>query len=468
MPPRRWKRRLAGLAAAVVIVGVLCGAGYGFVLKSLPYHTPQFNPPGVRVTAQDVAVLAAYPGRVHAVPVLAWRDVSRRLGSLVTTPASFASELAVLRQDGFQSVSLGTLAALAQGRRVALPARPIALTFDNGLSTDWTTVDPILRRYGFTATAFVDPADVAVKSPSYFLTHDEIQAMAASGRWAFGLELPQRWAAVDAAKAQDELQAITGAPVTAYAWPVALVPSPSVIGAPSLLFPRLRQSFAVVFGRPTTGPATFVAAGKANQSLSRLNITAATTLPELATSLRTGIPSPPPANPLTLPWRAQGGRCVRSGHAVTLKGRRFALCAVVADGSVWRNYWLHLRIRFAPSTDLSAIIELRLSMAGRIEIAIGRSGVSLKQYVGRRWSLLGTATAPRPLAPDGKTLSFLRSGVMDVTLHVTGTLVSARANGVGVQSHLSPAIRSGVIALGFVSRARSQAISFEGLRLTPG
>jgi hypothetical protein len=94
--------------------------------------------------------------------------------------------------------------------------------------------------------------------------------------------------------------------------------------------------------------------------------------------------------------------------------------------------------------------------------------VSLKQYVGRRWSLLGTATAPRPLGPDGKTLSFLRSGVMDVTLHVTGTLISARANGVSVQSHASPTLRSGVIALGFVSHGRSQAVSFDGLRLTPG
>jgi hypothetical protein len=291
--------------------------------------------------------------------------------------------------------------------------------------------------------------------------------MAASGRWAFGLELPQRWVGQDAVKAQGELQAITGAPVTAYAWPVAQLPSPSVIDAPSLLFPRLRQDFAVVFGRPTTGPATFVAAGQARQSLPRLNITAATSLSQLATSLRTGIPSPPPANPLALPWRAQGGKCARSGHAVTLKGRRFALCSVVADGSVWRNYWLRLRIRFTPSADLTAIVELRLNTAGRIEIAIGRSGVSLKQLAGRRWSALGTATAPRPLAPDGTTLSFLRTGVMDVTLHVTGPLVSASANGVAVQGHVGPAVRSGVIAVGFVSHAR-QVVSFDGLRLTPG
>jgi hypothetical protein len=141
---------------------------------------------------------------------------------------------------------------------------------------------------------------------------------------------------------------------------------------------------------------------------------------------------------------------------------------VVADGSLWRDYWLHLRLRFTPSADLTVIIELRLSTTSRIEIAIGRSGVSLKQYARQRWSVLGMATAPRPVTPGGVTLSFMRTGVMPVTLHVTGTLVSARAGGVTVQSRVSPAVRYGVIAMGFVSRARAEAVVFGRLRLTPG
>ena len=118
---RRWLRRLTGAAVAALVVGLLAAAGYGFVLKSLPYRTPQLAPPRVRLTAEDLASLAQYPGEVRAVPVLGWRDVSYRLGNLVTTPVHFAGELAALRHDGFRSVSVGTLAALAAGRHVSLP-----------------------------------------------------------------------------------------------------------------------------------------------------------------------------------------------------------------------------------------------------------------------------------------------------------------------------------------------------------
>jgi hypothetical protein len=454
--------------AALLIVGLLGAAGYGFVLKSLPYHTPQVPAPRIRLTAQDTAVLASYPRGVPAVPVLSWRDVSHRPGSLVTTPGRFASELATLRAQGFRSVSLSTLTALAYGRRVKLPARPVALTFDAGLSTDWTTVDPILQRYGFTAVVFVDPAEVAVKSPSYFLTHDELGAMAASGRWAVGLQLPQRPTASRAAGAKAALEAIAGAQVTAYAWPVAAAPGTSALQAPLLLLPALRQDFAMVFGRPVPGPATFVVAGSAARSLPRLDITAAATPQALAVSLRTGIPSPPPRDPLALPWRSVGGTCTRTGHGLRLQARGFALCEVVADGSQWHNYELTLRLQFAPSADLTAFIDLRLSAAGRIEIAIGRSGVSVKQYLHQRWAVLRTVAAPRPVAPNGATLSFLRSGVMPLRLRLTGTMLSAQVGTLAVQTRVSPAAGRGVIAVGFVARGLRQAVSYNGLRLTPG
>ncbi len=465
---RRWLRRLATATAAVLLVGVLAAAGYGFVLKSLPYRTPQLSAPRIKLTARDTAVLASYPRGVPAVPVLSWRDVSHRPGNLVTTPARFASELAMLRAEGFRSVRLSTLTALAQGRRVKLPGRPVALTFDAGLSTDWTTVDPILQRYGFTAVVFVDPAEVALKSPSYFLTHDELGAMAASGRWAVGLQLPQQPTASRAVASRAELQAISGAQVTTYAWPVAATPGTSALQGPLRLLPVLRQDFGIVFGRPATGPATFVVAGSAQRLLPRLDITATTTPQVLAASLRTGIPSPPPRDPLTLPWRSAGGACERTERGLRLQARGFALCEVVADGSQWRDYQLTLRLRFTPSADLTALIDLRFSTAGRIEIAIGRSGVSVKQYLHQRWTVLRTVAAPRPVAPDGVTLSFLRSGVMPVRLRVAGTLLSAQVGTLAVQTRVSPAAGHGVIAVGLVAHGRGQTVNYNGLRLTRG
>lgn len=491
----RWRRRAFGFAAAVAITCLLGAAGYGFVLKSLPYHTPQLPPPRVRLTAQDVASFALYPAGVTGVPVITWRDVSGRVGALVTTPVLFARELAVLRRDGFRSVRLSTLAALAAGRHVKLPARPVVLTFDDGLSTDWTTVDPILRQYGFTAVVFVNPDDVAVKSPSYFLTGAELSAMAASGRWEVGLQfaderlpmsraerraagLPPQTAALEsvtewsqrtavgAAEKRAELQNIIGAPVTAYAWPVALTQDANDTEAPQLLNPVLKRMFDVVFGRPAAGAAAFVAAGSDAHPLPRLEITAETTLKSLSASLMTGVPSLPPPDPLTLPWTGAGGRCGRNSRVLTLRGRGFALCTVNADGSRWQNYELRLQLGFAKSADLTAIIELRSSTAGRIEIAIGSIGVSIKQLVGQHWSVLSTDTARRPVTAQGVTLSFLRTGVMPVTVRLTGSLLRVQAGSVTTRAQVSPAVDHGVIAVGLVSPARSSAVTYSGMRIT--
>lgn len=433
--------------------------------------------------------------------MLSWRDVSNRPGNLVTTPVRFATELAILRRDGFASVRLAALAALAAGRRVSLPARPIVLTFDDGLATDWTTVDPILQRYGFTAVVFINPHDVALKSPSYFLTHDELSEMAASGRWEVGLQLSEKqlqlstatlqaaagrpgqarssqaagslrkWRqriAAAAANDREMLQGVVGSAVTAYGWPVAITTQPAGLAAPGLIYPLLHSMFKVAFGRPVGGPASFVVAGAAGRPLSRLKVTAASTVSAVAASLSTGVPGPPPPDPLMLPWTAAGhGRCTPSGRALNLTSRGFVLCTVVADGSEWRDYELRLRLGFAKSANLTALVELRLTTAGRIEIAIGRSGVSVKQLTGQTWSLLRNVAAHRPVAPDGSTTSFLRSGALPVHLQILGDLLRIQVGGVSTRVRVSPALENGVIAVGLVSPDRRGTVTYSGVSFSP-
>lgn len=499
-PVRRWLGRLAGVVAIALAVSLLAAAGYGFVLKSLPYHTPQLPPPRISLTAHEISSLAQYPGGVRGVPVLSWRDVSNRPGNLVTTPVRFATELAILRRDGFASVRLAALAALAAGRRVSLPARPIVLTFDDGLATDWTTVDPILKRYGFTAVVFINPQDLALKSPSYFLTHDELSEMAASGRWEVGLQLSEKQLQLStaalqaaagtpgqaknsqaveslrkwrerivaaAANERDMLQGVAGSAVTAYGWPVAITPQPAGLAAPGLVYPLLHSMFKVAFGRPAGGPASFVVAGAAGGPLSRLKVTAASTVWAVAASLTTGVPGPPPPDPLVLPWTARNGRCTYSSRALNLTGRGFVLCTVVADGSEWRDYELRLRLGFAKSANLTALVELRLTTAGRIEIAIGRSGVSVKQLVGETWSLLRNVAAHRPVAPDGSTMSFLRSGALPVQLQIQGGLLRIQVGSVSTGVRVSPALENGVIAVGLVSPGRRETVTYSGASFSP-
>jgi peptidoglycan/xylan/chitin deacetylase (PgdA/CDA1 family) len=64
---------------------------------------------------------------------------------LYVSAASFEAQLGWLAAHGWHPVTIG--AVLAYWRRgVALPRKPVALTFDDGYPQDWQTVLPMLRR----------------------------------------------------------------------------------------------------------------------------------------------------------------------------------------------------------------------------------------------------------------------------------------------------------------------------------
>jgi Polysaccharide deacetylase len=463
----RWHRRLAGAAIAVVLVVTLASAGYAFVLKSIPYQTPQLPPPRVTLTAAEAAGFLTYPGGLQEVPVLAWRDVSLRVGHLVITPTRFATQLAALRRAGYHSVKLSTVKALAKGGKVSLPAHPVLLTFDDGLATDWTTVDPILRRYDYTAIAFINPANVALKSPSYFLTAGELRSMTASGRWEIGLEMsgfPHSGllSVRSAIAAQGKLQAASGRPVSAFAWPTLESRSIREQREPRASYEILHQLFPEVFGRPDAGAANFIAKGSAHGPLPRLNVTAKDTLRSLSVRLRTGVQSPPPSNPLTLPWQGAGGSCAVSSNGVELTTRRFALCTVLANGIRWRNYGLRLQV--AARAGVTAIIELRNSTAGCLEVAIGTGRVSVKQRVGRQWTVLGEAGMPaQPAALGGSPRPLLGPGALPVYVNVSNRLLTVKAGPVAIHRLVSSRVGSGVISLGMVSPGARASAAYKHL-----
>ena len=449
-------RLLGSAVAVVVIVGLLAAAGIGFVVKSLPYQTPQLPPPRVKLTAHQAASFTGYPGQVRAVPVLSLREVSAHAGQLAMTPARFAALLAALRQAGFRSVPLPALTALARGRRVRLPARPVALTFDSGLATDWTSVDPILRRYGFTATVFVNPFTVARRSPSFFLTRGELRGLAASGRWDFGVQTP---AARYAASARSRLAGITGAPVTAYAWPESLRRTASTARAPAATYPRLRQLYPAVFGRPGTSPARYLTPGPAAGPLPRIRVTGEGTLPELANRLRQAVPGPPPRNPGALTWQPGRRHCRLSGRSVTVVSRSFALCTPVAEGSRWRDY--AMRFTFTSRPAVTAIAEVRVSRTARVEVALGHSGVTIKQLVGSHWRVLRQAPPP----PRAGYRPYGRGGRHQVTISVAGRELRVRAGRATVRRRMSGRVSAGVIALGLAGSRHRHAVTFSHLRL---
>jgi peptidoglycan/xylan/chitin deacetylase (PgdA/CDA1 family) len=460
----RWFR--ATLIAIAFIVA-LTSTGYVFVLKSFTYQTPQDEPPTVSLTDAAVAAFVPYASGVPAIPVLAWRDVSSRKGLLVTSPAEFAAQLATLHRYGYQPVSLGQVAAVAAGRPARLPGRPVLLTFDDGLSTDWTSVDPILRRYGFRALVLVNPGNVAVKSPSYFLTRDELAAMAGSGRWDIGLELPGGWglpglAAAAAGQARDRLAADAGHPVSAFGWPILNYQTAAGLREPAATYQGLRGQFSVVFGRPDGGAAHFVGAGSAGP-LPRVNVTARDDLRSLSARLRSGVPAPIPQDLLSLPWRPEGGRCALDARSVVVTARRFALCIVVANGYRWTSYRLSLRVTGTAGS--TAIIDLRDTPGSCLEIAIGKSAVRVNQRIGRAWHKLRTVRVAIPDAPGtvpraSRRPPLIGNGDVDVSIGLAGGTLSLRVRGIAITQRLGSRVGNGLIAFGMAGTGKSSTVTF--------
>jgi peptidoglycan/xylan/chitin deacetylase (PgdA/CDA1 family) len=108
---------------------------------------------------------------------------------LTVSPAQFAGEMRYLAAHGYTAISLTRLAdSLLYG--LPLPARSVALTFDDGRLSPWIYAVPALRRYGFTATFFVCSGFVGQtnQTPSHlnvqrYLNWDQVTALARIGFW---------------------------------------------------------------------------------------------------------------------------------------------------------------------------------------------------------------------------------------------------------------------------------------------
>jgi len=103
--------------------------------------------------------------RPASIPVLVYHQLDN--GCAATSPVcsghevesssehQFAENLAWLYAHGFRTVTAAQYAAWAQGERVALPAKPVFLTADNGIGNMLLGATPLLQRFGFTMTAMV-------------------------------------------------------------------------------------------------------------------------------------------------------------------------------------------------------------------------------------------------------------------------------------------------------------------------
>lgn len=71
------------------------------------------------------------------------------------TPTAFAAQMAYLRQAGYHAMTVTELAQCLSATPADLPAKTVAITFDDGLADFYTAALPILLDYGFPATLYI-------------------------------------------------------------------------------------------------------------------------------------------------------------------------------------------------------------------------------------------------------------------------------------------------------------------------
>jgi biofilm PGA synthesis lipoprotein PgaB len=160
------------------------------LLSGCAAQAPPFTAPQQRVISPEDKPWPA--GQLLA---LAYHDVDDREADqayLAVRTANLIEQLAWLRENGFQAISVDQLLAASQGGP-ALPEKALLLSFDDGYSSFYNRVLPILKAYRWPAIlapvgAWMDtpaghPVDFGgLPTPrERFLTWPQIREIAESG-----------------------------------------------------------------------------------------------------------------------------------------------------------------------------------------------------------------------------------------------------------------------------------------------
>lgn len=92
------------------------------------------------------------------IPILMYHSISplasHRFKPFTVAPEMFEAQLAYLADQSYSPITISGLVDAMDGR-VALPDRPVVLTFDDGFADFYTTALPALRRHRFPATLYI-------------------------------------------------------------------------------------------------------------------------------------------------------------------------------------------------------------------------------------------------------------------------------------------------------------------------
>jgi hypothetical protein len=149
--------------------------------------------------AGNVTTLAAVSittGPLQYLPVVNYHEINPPDGYSVydQTPAEADQQLAWLKANGYQSVTLEQYRQWLSGQSIGV-AKPVLITVDDGLRSELAW-DPLLQKYGFKAVLFVVTGYADNRTPGSTddpnnMSWGDIQGLAGNGRWQIAFHAGQ-------------------------------------------------------------------------------------------------------------------------------------------------------------------------------------------------------------------------------------------------------------------------------------
>ncbi|PPS43856.1 polysaccharide deacetylase family protein [Chroococcidiopsis sp. TS-821] len=128
-----------------------------------PYPTPKLHP----------------RAKQARVPIIMYHDIlPQKQVFFDVTPQEFATHLELIRSHKLTPISLAQLVThLRTG--IPLPKKPILLTFDDGYSSHYHYVYPLLKKYGYPATFSIYTSNIGKNTGRPHVTWEQLRQMAA-------------------------------------------------------------------------------------------------------------------------------------------------------------------------------------------------------------------------------------------------------------------------------------------------
>lgn len=456
----RLLRFLLGGLSVVALISLMAA----WAKVTVPFDPDQLAPLDLPATA--VPYQPDQPDHPDAIPALTYHAISdTERGDDVLSRRRFTEHLATLARNGYRTVRLADVERLVAGEPVTLPAKPLLLTFDDGMASTWTVVDPVLKRYHFTAVTFLITSRIVEPgTPSAYLSTQQLKRMRDSGRWEFGSRTPdlhrrlpaetaRQWTErvnANLARSQDSLTRVLGRPAVAVSYPLG-----AATGTPEIpeVLPELlgQQGFRLAFagGQGASGHSDALDPTSSRWRLARLGMRSTTLAGALLTTIRKAVPVAPSADLPAQRWEADHAGCTVTGERaiqVGVMAEGYGACRLAGTNTTrWRDYQVSTRV-VGIDRHATAILAVRdgegAGRPGRLEIALGESSLLTRQQrADGTWETLGSLTLTDRRAGGSQRPA---GAAYEVQVEIRGAQLSVRVAGLPqLTSAVAPEIDRG-------------------------